>query len=270
MRFEKWHGIGNAYLVMEQNDLPMEAGAARVRRICHPDLGAGGDGILLIGDGDAGRRHVRIFNPDGGEAEFSGNGTRIAAGYLMERDGVDAVEMLTIKGIIRGERHDGVITIDAGRATLESPDHVPGPGAAPAESYTFVSVGNPHCVIEVDDPDPLDLTAVGAAIELHPWFPNRTNVEFYRPMSRHDLRMRIWERGAGETLSSGSGSSATAVAAVVNGVADSPVTVHLDGGDLTIEVSDDLDVRLTGPVERILRGDFDQAFVRELELLENG
>ena len=267
MRFEKWHGIGNAYLVMEQDDLPMEAGAERVRRICHPDLGAGGDGILLIGSGDGGRSHVRIFNPDGGEAEFSGNGTRIAAGYLMERDGVDAVEMLTIKGIIRGERHDGVITIDAGRAALDSPDHVPGPGAPPAESYTFVSVGNPHCVIEVDDPEPLDLTAVGAPIEHHPWFPNRTNVEFYRPMSRHDLRMRIWERGAGETLSSGSGSSATAVAAVVNGLADSPVTVHLDGGDLTIEVSADLDVRLTGPVERILRGDFDQAFVKELELL---
>jgi len=104
MRFEKWHGLGNAYLVMEQNDLPMEAGPARVRRICHPDLGAGGDGILLIGDGEGGRWRVRIFNPDGGEAEFSGNGTRIAAGYLMERDGVDAVEMLTIKGIIRGER----------------------------------------------------------------------------------------------------------------------------------------------------------------------
>jgi diaminopimelate epimerase len=104
MRFEKWHGIGNAYLVMEQDDLPMEAGAERVRRICHPDLGAGGDGILLIGGDDGGRPRVRIFNPDGGEAEFSGNGTRIAAGYLMERDGVDAVEMLTIKGIIRGER----------------------------------------------------------------------------------------------------------------------------------------------------------------------
>jgi diaminopimelate epimerase len=267
MRFEKWHGIGNAYLVMERDDLPMEVGAERVRRICHPDLGAGGDGILLIGGDDGGRPRVRIFNPDGGEAEFSGNGTRIAAGYLMERDGVDAVEMLTIKGIIRGERHDGVITIDAGRAALESPDHVPGAGAAPAESYTFVSVGNPHCVIEVDDPEPLDLATVGAPIERHPWFPNRTNVEFYRPMSRHDLRMRIWERGAGETLSSGSGSSATAVAAVVNGQADSPVTVHLDGGDLTIEVSADLDVRLTGPVERILRGDFDHAFVRELERL---
>jgi diaminopimelate epimerase len=122
-------------------------------------------------------------------------------------------------------------------------------------------------VIEVDDPEPLDLATVGAPIERHPWFPNRTNVEFYRPMSRHDLRMRIWERGAGETLSSGSGSSAAAVAAVVNGQADSPVTVHLDGGDLTIEVSADLDVRLTGPVERILRGDFDQAFVRALERL---
>jgi diaminopimelate epimerase len=267
MRFEKWHGIGNAYLVMEQAELPMEAGAERVHRICHPDLGAGGDGILLIGGDESGRSHVRIFNPDGGEAEFSGNGTRIAAGYLMERNSVDAVEMLTIKGIIRGERHDGVITIDAGRAALESPDHVPGAGEGPAESYTFVSIGNPHCVIEVDDPEPLDLAVVGAPIERHPWFPNRTNVEFYRPLSRRDLRMRIWERGAGETLSSGSGSSATAVAAVVNGQADSPVTVHLDGGDLTIEVSADLDVRLTGPVERILRGDFDQAFVRQLERL---
>src|SRR4051794_26430769 len=146
MRFEKWHGIGNAYLVMEHGDLPMEARAERVRRICHPVLGAGGDGILLIGEGDAGRWNVRIFNPDGGEAEFSGNGTRIAAGYLMERDLAESVDMLTVKGHIRGERHGDVITIDAGRASLESPaDHAPNGGDPPAERYTFVSVGNPHC-----------------------------------------------------------------------------------------------------------------------------
>ena len=266
MRFEKWHGIGNAYLVMEQDDLPVDATPERVRRICHADLGAGGDGLLLIGERD-GATHVRIFNPDGGEAEFSGNGTRIAAGYLMARDGVSRVEMATIKGAIRGDRHDGAITIDAGRASLDSPDHRPGAGPAPAPAYTFVSIGNPHCVIEVDDPEPLDLAVVGAPIEHHPWFPNRTNVEFYRPVSPHEIRMRIWERGAGETLSSGSGSSAAAVAAVVGGRAQSPVTVHLDGGDLTIDVSDQLDVRLTGPVEPILRGAFDDAFVRALEAL---
>jgi diaminopimelate epimerase len=266
VRFEKWHGIGNAYLVMEQDDLPVEATPERVQRICHADLGAGGDGLLLIGQRD-GATYVRIFNPDGGEAEFSGNGTRIAAGYLMARDGVSQVEMATIKGAIRGDRHDGVITIDAGRASLDSPDHRPGSGPAPAPEYTFVSIGNPHCVIEVDDPEPLDLAVVGAPIEHHPWFPNRTNVEFYRPVSPHEIRMRIWERGAGETLSSGSGSSAAAVAAVIGGRARSPVTVHLDGGDLTIDVSDELDVRLTGPVEPILRGAFDAAFVRALEAL---
>jgi diaminopimelate epimerase len=267
MRFEKWHGIGNAYLVIEQDELAMEPTPERVRRICHCDLGAGGDGIMLVQDDADGGPRVRIFNPDGGEAEFSGNGTRIAAAYLLQRDGGDTVAMQTIKGLIRGERHDGVITIDAGRATLESPDHAPVGGSPPADRYTFVSLGNPHCVIEVDDPEAVDLAAVGAPIEHHPWFPNRVNVEFYRPLTRHELRMRVWERGAGETLSSGSGSSATAVAAVVNGHADSPVTVHLDGGDLTIDVSGDLDVRLTGPVEPILRGAFDVAFVRGLERL---
>ena len=130
-----------------------------------------------------------------------------------------------------------------------------------------MSVGNPHCVIEVDDPDRLDLAAVGAPIEHHPWFPNRTNVEFYRPLAEHELRMRVWERGAGETLSSGSGSSATAVAAIVNGRAVSPVVVHLDGGDLTIEVGDDLAVRLTGPVQRIHGGRFSVEFVDGLERL---
>lgn len=266
VRFEKWHGIGNAYLVIEEVDLPVEPTAARVQRICHADLGAGGDGILLISS-DRERPRVRIFNPDGSEAEFSGNGTRIAAGYLMQRDGTDQVEMSTLKGVIRGERRGDVITIDAGRATLDSDDHRPDGGPPPAERYTFVSIGNPHCVIEVDDPDPLDLEAAGRPIERHPWFPNRTNVEFYRPLSEHEIRMRVWERGAGETLSSGSGSSAAAVAAVVNGRARSPVTVHLDGGRLVIDITDDLDVRLTGPVEPILRGEFDEALIRLLEAL---
>jgi diaminopimelate epimerase len=264
VRFEKWHGIGNAYLVVERGQLAIELTPARVARICHPDTGAGSDGILVIDEGSG----VRILNPDGSEAEFSGNGTRIAAGYLMRRDATDRVVMRTLKGEIGGRLRGDVITIDAGRAGLDSDaDHRPGTGEPPASSYTFVTVGNPHCVIEVDDPEVLDLAAAGPPIEHHPWFPNRTNVEFYRPLEEHEIRMRVWERGAGETLSSGSGSTAAAVAAVVNGRARSPVTVHLDGGDLVIDVSGDLDVSLTGPVERIHSGEFSPEFVRSLERL---
>jgi diaminopimelate epimerase len=263
MRFEKWHGIGNAYLVLERADAEVDLTPARVERICHPDLGAGSDGILLIEDG----LRVRVFNPDGGEAEFSGNGTRIAAGYLMRREGVDQLEMTTLKGPIGARRVGDDIEIDAGHAALDSPDHRPGDGPPPAEAYTFVSIGNPHCVIEVDDPDVLDLPAVGAPIEHHPWFPHRVNVEFYRPLDGHTIRMRVYERGAGETLSSGSGSSAAAVAAVVAGRVASPVTVRLDGGTLRIDVADDLAVKLTGPVEQILTARFEADFLRTLEAL---
>jgi diaminopimelate epimerase len=269
MRFEKWHGIGNAYLVVEEREVPagLELGAPQVERICNTDVGAGSDGILLVGAGD-GRPRVRIFNPDGSEAEFSGNGTRIAAGYLMRRDALGAVEMETIKGVIRAERSGGAITIDAGEAALESAtDHVPAGGSPPAEAYTFVSVGNPHCVVEVGDPRAVDLAAEGPRLERHPWFPNRANVEFFRRVSDHELELRVWERGAGETLSSGSCATAAAVAAVTAGRVQSPVTVHMDGGDLTIDVGADLHVRLTGPVERIFGGDFDRSFLEHLEQL---
>lgn len=267
MRFEKWQAAGNAYLVIERADLASALTPARVERICHPDLGAGSDGILVLDPLEPGHDRVQILNPDGSEAEFSGNGSRIAAGYVSGRDGRADVVLETVKGTVAGTVDGRSVTIDAGAAALDGPDHRPDGGEPPAPVYQFVTLGNPHCVIESEGVDGLDLAAVGGPIERHPWFPNRTNVEFYRPLGGHDIRMRVWERGAGETLSSGSGSSATAVAAVVNGLADSPVTVHLDGGDLTIEVSADLAVRLTGPVERILRGDFDQAFMRELERL---
>jgi diaminopimelate epimerase len=268
MRFQKWHGIGNAYLVVERSELSVALSPKRVARICHPDLGAGSDGILVIERSGPGTAAVQILNPDGSEAEFSGNGTRIAAGYLMREDGVDRVELATLKGPISGVRRDGAITIDAGRAALESAaDHLPGDGPPPADRYRFVSVGNPHCVIEVADPDALDLAQAGPRIEHHAWFPNRANVEFYRPLDRHRIRMRVWERGAGETLSSGSGSTAAAVAAVVDGRAESPVTVQLDGGDLVIEVSADLAVTLTGTVELVAEARFSSEFLTTLEAL---
>jgi diaminopimelate epimerase len=262
VRFGKWHGAGNAYLVIEAADASVDLTPARVERICHPDLGAGSDGILVI-DG----RTVRILNPDGSDAEFSGNGSRIAAAHIAARDACSELEIETPKGRIAATVAGADVTIDAGTAALEGADHRPDGGPPPAPVYTFVNLGNPHCVIEEPGVDALDLAATGAPIERHPWFPNRTNVEFYRPVAEREIRMRVWERGAGETLSSGSGSSAAAVAAVVAGRARSPVTVHTDGGDLVVEVSDDLHVRLSGPVEHVCDGTFSGAFVAGLERL---
>ena len=260
MRFEKWHGAGNAYLVIEASELSGELSASQIGRICHKDLGAGSDGILVIEPSAQAHSRVRILNPDGSEAEFSGNGSRIAIGYLAARDGLDRLTIETLKGPIEGRVDAGMVTIDAGAAALSGPGHVPGEGPPPAPAYTFVSVGNPHCAIETGAVDDLDLAVTGPPVEHHPWFPGRTNVEFWRPVSRHEIRLRVWERGAGETLSSGSCATAAAVAAVTAGRVESPVTVHCDGGDLTVEVAADLTVRLTGPVEPVLSGAFSPAF----------
>jgi diaminopimelate epimerase len=260
VRFGKWHGAGNAYLVIEAAHAQFELTPARVARICHPDLGAGSDGILVV----EGRR-VRILNPDGSDAEFSGNGSRIAAAHIAARDACSELELETPKGAVAATVAGGNVTIDAGTAALDGPDHRPDGGAPPAPAYTFVSLGNPHCVIEEPGVDGLDLAAVGAPIEHHAWFPNRTNVEFYRPVEEHEIRVRVWERGAGETLSSGSCSTAAAVAAVVNGQASSPVTARMDGGSLRIDVADDLAIRLTGPVEQVHEGRFHGDFLTTLE-----
>ena len=267
MRFEKWQAAGNAYLVIERSDVAAELTPGRVERICHPDLGAGSDGILVLDQLEPGHDRVQILNPDGSEAEFSGNGSRIAAGYVADRDGRADVALETVKGTIAAAVDGGSVTIDAGAAALDGPDHRPDGGEPPAPIYQFVTLGNPHCVIESEGVDGLDLAAAGGPIERHPWFPNRTNVEFYRPLGGHDIRMRVWERGAGETLSSGSGSSAAAVAAVVAGHAQSPVNVHTDGGVLVVAVADDLTIRLTGPVQRVHRGEFSADFVAVLGAL---
>ena len=265
MRFEKWQAAGNAYLVLERGDLPVPLTPGRVKRICHADLGAGSDGILVLDPVGPGHVRVQILNPDGSDAEFSGNGSRIAVGYVADRDGCAEVTLETPKGTVAGTVDGGSVTVDAGTAALEGPDHRPDGGDPPAPIYQFVTLGNPHCVIESEGVDGLDLAVAGAPIENHGWFPNRTNVEFYKPLGGHDIRMRVWERGAGETLSSGSGSSAAAVAAVVARRAESPVTVHTDGGELVVAVDESLHVRLTGPVQRVHRGEFSAAFIAALE-----
>jgi diaminopimelate epimerase len=258
VRFEKWQALGNDYLIVEERELPFELSAARVERLCAPHTGVGSDGVLLLSeppDGDLVAR-VRIFNPDGSEAELSGNGVRQAVLYLRTRGWTERDEFAVATAA--GEVRPTITGADTcamaiGRARLASDDYPGGPrdgtGALTAAGREFrfqhVQVGNPQCAIEVgDELGDLDIALYGAAIERHELFPNRTNVSFWRS-DGGEITARIFERGVGETLSSGTGASGAAVAAVLGG-ARSPLTVHLDGGDLEVAVSEDLEVTLTG------------------------
>ena len=277
MKFEKWQALGNDYIVVEASALPWELTEARIRRICEPHFGVGSDGILLLSEA-ADERHVaelRIFNPDGSEAELSGNGAREAVLYLRAAGWTDAdtFTVLTKAGevtpTITGPNE---VSMALGRASVSSPDFPSGPadGRGTLESdgrewgFQHVNVGNPQCVIEVgDEVEELDLARIGPAIEANTeLFPNRTNVSFIR-VDGSTVRARIFERGVGETLSSGTGASGAAVAAFLGG-APSPITVRLDGGELTVEVSDELDLTLIGSASRVYAGELDRALVEEL------
>jgi len=276
MRFEKWQALGNDYVIVVADDLPWELTPERIRRICAPHLGVGADGILLLSRSDDPARvaELRIFNPDGSEAELSGNGAREAALYLRASGWTDEDEfsILTKAGEIRPliTGRDSA-TIAIGRASVTSPDFPSGGPdgvgtlTAGGRSWQFqhVSIGNPQCVIDAgDDVDRLDVTALGPEIERSPLFPNRTNVSF----SHRDgttLRARIFERGVGETLSSGTGASGAAVAAFLRGM-PSPITVELDGGELEVAVSEQLDVRLTGTASPVFSGELARQLLEPL------
>jgi diaminopimelate epimerase len=276
MRFEKWQALGNDYVILEREELPWELTPERVRRICVPHFGVGSDGILLLARPED-ERHVaelRIFNPDGSEAELSGNGAREAVLYLRRSGWTDSdtFTILTKAGEVRPTiLGDSAARIEIGRASLTSPDYPGGPedGTGEVEAagrrwrFQHVNVGNPQCVIEVgDELEDLDLAAIGAPIERHELFPNRTNVSFTR-IEGSRVQARIFERGVGETLASGTGAAGAAVAALLRGSA-SPIEVELDGGTLLVEVSDELEVALTGTTERVFAGEFSGEFLRSL------
>ena len=278
MRFEKWQALGNDYIVVEAAALPWELNAGRIRRICEPHLGVGSDGILLLEpvEDPAYVAELRIFNPDGSEAELSGNGAREAVLYLRAAGWTDedTFAVITKAGPVTPRIIDPrTVAMAIGRASTSSADYPGGPadGAGTVESagrewgFRHVNVGNPQCVIEVgDEVEELDLGAIGPAIEGNTeLFPNRTNVSFTR-VDGSTVRARIYERGVGETLSSGTGACGAAVAAVLAG-APSPITVRLDGGELLVEVTDDLDVTLTGTAEPVYRGELSDELVRALE-----
>jgi diaminopimelate epimerase len=277
MWFEKWQALGNDYVIVEADALPWELTPKRIQRLCEPHFGVGSDGVLVLARAEDAPQvaELRIFNPDGSEAELSGNGARQAALYLRRAGWTDADEFSILTGA--GEIRPTITSADTatlamGRASVTSPDFPSGGpdgiGVVTAAGrdwrFQHVSIGNPQCVIEADgELEELDLGAVGPEIERSELFPNRTNVSFIR-IEGSAVRARIFERGAGETLSSGTGASGAAVAAVLGGAA-SPIVVKLDGGELTVEVREDLDVRLTGTAEPVFQGELSPELVRALE-----
>jgi diaminopimelate epimerase len=279
--FEKWQALGNDYLIVEAAQLPFEVTPGRVRRLCHRHLGVGSDGLLVLAEPDQ-PGHVarlRIYNPDGSEAELSGNGAREAVMYLRHRGWTDAetFSIQTAAGEIRPTiTGPTTCTVDMGRAALRSKDFPSGgedgrgqlEAAGRAWRFQHVSIGNPQCAIFVgEELERLDLREVGPPIEGHELFPNRTNVSFLSEISPGAVRARIFERGVGETMSSGTGAAGAAVAYVLRGGA-SPVTVRLDGGDLEVEVGEDLHVSLTGWAVPVYEGRLADDLVEELHATE--
>jgi diaminopimelate epimerase len=284
MRFEKWQALGNDYLIVERDRLPWELTPGRINRLCDPHFGVGSDGVLLLWDSTDERyvAELRIFNPDGSEAELSGNGAREAVLYLRLRGWTDRDQfaIVTPAGEVRPTiTGPKTVSMEIGRASVTSPDYPTGPpdGTGTVTSggrrwrFQHVNVGNPQCVIEAGDGlEQLDLAAIGPEIERSELFPNRTNVSFIRIVEQGDetrgsvVRARIFERGVGETLSSGTGASGAAVAAYLRG-ARGPITVELDGGELVVEVSPELDLRITGSAEPVYSAELSAELVRALE-----
>jgi diaminopimelate epimerase len=252
MRFEKWHALGNAYLLVERPDSG-DLVPDRVRRLCDVRLGIGADGVLEVTGRDDTRATVRIWNPDGSTAELSGNGTRIAAAWLLRESGSSDVEVDTGSRVVRASATgaDGIVRQELGETVVAADEEVEVAG----ERLTIVpvDVGNPHAVVLRSELSRDDLLRLGPAIESHPRFPERTNVQLARPEPRDVVRVLVWERGAGETSASGSSAAAVAAAAVARGWSDSPVRVSMPGGSLVVTVERGV-VTLEGPAEQVCEG----------------
>ena len=292
MEFEKWQALGNDYVIVEAADLPFELTEARIRAICATHTGVAADGILLLSEPDDPGyvARLRIFNPDGSEAELSGNGAREAVMYLRRHDWTDAdsFAIQTAAGDIRPRITSATeCTVDMGRATATSPSYPSGASDGRGEltaagrtwRFQFVQVGNPQTAIRVKDEhelEQLDLQAIGPEIEHHEYFPNRTNVSWFAELDSNSagvggvdgvggsrIKARIFERGVGETSASGTGATGAAVAYVLDG-GRSPVTVVLDGGELTVEIDRDLHIKLTGWAVPVFKGTLADTFLEEL------
>lgn len=282
-QFIKSHGLGNDYIVIDSNKIEFDLTEEAIKLICHRNYGVGSDGILLLTNSDKADFGLRILNPDGSEAEKSGNGLRIFSKFLYEH-GYTKKKTFTIDtpgGTVTAELEvtSGrveFVTVEMGTATFSSSEiPVAGePREVVAEDimvdgdiveFTGVSVGNPHCVVFVEELDEGYIRIAGPLLENHKIFPDRTNVQMAKVLSRDRVQILIWERGAGYTLASGSSSCAVAAAAVKNGLADNTLTVLMPGGELQIEVRDDWTIKMRGAVEEVFAGTFSKDLLKRLK-----
>jgi diaminopimelate epimerase len=273
MKFHKYHGLGNDYLVVDPGDVGRDLTTAEVIRICDRHFGVGADGILwgpLPPDEVAGTAFgLRIFNPDGGEAEKSGNGLRIFARHLHEEGLVTDAPfcVLTRGGPVTCRVHPGggMVDVEMGHVRFDA-DLIPVRGetgevigrrmvvAGEELVYSAATIGNPHCVLPLPEVSPALARRLGPLVEADGRFPNRTNVQLMQILDRGNIRIEIWERGAGYTLASGSSSAAAAAVARRMGACDARIVVHMPGGQLRITVADDYAVEMSGPVKAVARG----------------
>jgi len=270
MKFFKYHALGNDYIVLDPADVGEELTPQQIRSICHRNYGIGSDGILfgpvISPQGDF---VLRIFNPDGSEAEKSGNGLRIFSRYLWDKRLVQEIPfiIMTEGGKVISQVHKGGknVTVEMGKVSFDSRKiPVKGPPrdvlneiiVVNGEELTFcaATIGNPHCVILRDEISKEDAHKWGPLIEKDPRFPNRTNVQFMKFCDRKNIKIEIWERGAGYTLASGSSSSAAAAVAYKLGFCDSHIAVNMPGGTIQITVSNDFSISMIGPVVKIAEG----------------
>ena len=274
MIFSKYHALGNDYLVLDPRVQPLSLTPERIRAICDRHYGIGSDGVLIGPLPSASANFaLRIYNPDGSEAEKSGNGLRIFCRYLWDRTLVSGnpFSIETKGGIVQAEVLDSGerIRIEMGKVSFQSTD-IPVAGR-PREvlrepitvnGRTFLfcaaTIGNPHCIIPLDDITPSLAKQYGPLLENHPLFPNRTNVQFLKVPDRRNIQIEIWERGAGYTLASGSSSCAAAAVARKLGLCDREITVHMPGGRIEVSIDNDFRVVMTGPVTRVAEGELSE------------
>jgi diaminopimelate epimerase len=270
MRFAKYHALGNDYIVIDPTDLPSPLTTEQVKVICHRNYGVGSDGILLGPlPAEKAKFALRIYNPDGSEAEKSGNGLRIFSRCLWDQKlvGSEEFSIQTAGGVVRSTVFDngGSVRVEMGRVSFWS-DAIPVTGArrevlnetisAGGRNFTFcaATIGNPHCVLPLAEISPEIARQYGPLLETHANFPNRINVQFLKVLDRGNIQIEIWERGAGYTLASGSSSSAAAAVAHKLGLCDRSISVHMPGGVIAIEIGDDFSILMTGPVTKVSEG----------------
>lgn len=284
--FFRGHGLGNDYIVMDPKELTFKLTPKNIKAVCDRNWGLGSDGILALAPSKTADFGLRIYNPDGSEAEKSGNGLRIFARYL-HATGKTKKKHFTVEtkgGLVTIDLHldrhgdASAVTVEMGQATFKpaalpctlAVDELiqqPIQAAGRSWSFTGVSVGNPHCVVFKQDGETWsreDLLTLGPVLENHSWFPKRTNVQLAVPTGPKEISILIWERGAGETQASGSSSCAAASAAVRLGLVKSPVTVKMPGGTLNIVVAPDFSLTMKGPVAEVARGSLSPSFLRSL------